>query len=371
MAISAESRPDPDQLLRQVEAAEAHLHGAVLKVFLGYASGVGKSFRMLDEGRRRKERGEDVVIGALQSKRDPALDHLVELFEVIPPFVSPDGREALDVAAILKRHPEVCLVDGLAQDNPRQARNRKRYQDVQDLLRAGISVVTAINLQYIEELRPGVERITGKHVLETVPKSFILSADEIEVVDVAAEQLLERIGRQPDERSAAEERRRLSELREIALLVAAEVVDYQLATYIRDHGIEQPFSAQERVLVCLTPRAAFRTMIDIGKRIVDRFYGELHVIYVQQTSMSAADKTILDAQLSYAREAGANVEVLASEDPMEGILRFARQSGITQIFIGHSLRHRWWNRLFGNPVDHLIRHAEGIDLCIFPHRGEP
>jgi two-component system, OmpR family, sensor histidine kinase KdpD len=367
VAISAEKRPDPDQLLRQLDADEAHLHRAQLKVFLGYASGVGKSQRMLDEGRRRKERGEDVVIGALQLKRDAGLDPLVQFFEVIPPLIAIEGKEAINVPGILKRHPGVCLVDGLAQDNPKQARNRKRYQDVQELLAAGISVLTSINLQYIEELRPGVERITGKHVTETVPKSFLLSADEIEVVDVPAEQVLERIGRQPDEQSAVAERRRLSQLRELALLVAAEVVDHQLAAYLKDHGIDQVFLTQERVLICLTPRAAFRTMIDIGERYVRRFSGELYVVYVQQTSLSAKDKSTLDTQLAYARQAGAKVEVLASQDPMEGIIRFARERSITQIFIGHSLRQTWWSRLFGNPVDYLIREAEDFDICVFPH----
>lgn len=353
--------------MKQLEAEETQLHRARLKVFLGYASGVGKSFRMLDEGRRRKERGEDVVVGALQRERDSELERLVELFEVIPPLISEDGKEAVDLPAVLKRRPQVCLIDGLAQDNPKGAPNQKRYQDVQQLLQAGISVVTSINLQYIEELRAGVERITGKRVSETVPRSFILSADEIEIVDIPAEQLLERVGRQPDAQSAAAERRRLSQLRELALLVAAEVVDHELAAYLRDHGIEQPLSTQERVLACLTPRADFETMIDIGARIARRFSGELYVIYVQQTSVSPKDKTTLDTRLASAREAGAIVEVLASEDPMEAILRFAREKNITQIFIGHSLRQSWWHRLFGNPVDTLIRNAEGIDVCIFPH----
>ena len=367
MATSAGRRPDPDQLLRQVEAEEARQYRARLKVFLGYASGVGKSHRMLDEGRRRKERGEDVVIGALQRKRDPGLDRLVELFEVIPPLISENGKDAIDLPAILRRRPQVCLVDGLAQDNPQQAPNRKRYQDVQELLGAGINVVTSINLQYIEELRAGVERITGKRVSETVPRSFILSADEIEIVDVPAEQLLERVGRQPDAQSAAAERRRLSQLRELALLVAAEVVDHELAAYLKDHGIEQPLSTQERVLVCLTARANFETMIDMGARIARRFSGELYAIYVQQTSLSPGDKAALDARLEWAREAGAIVEVLASDEPTDAILRFAREKNVTHIFIGHSLRKSWWSRLFGNPVDHLIRNAEGIDVCIFPH----
>ena len=367
MATSAERRPDPDQLLKRVEAEEARQYRARLKVFLGYASGVGKSFRMLDEGRRRKERGEDVVIGALQRKRDPAMDHLVELFEVIPPLISGNGKDAIDLAAILTRRPQVCLVDGLAQDNPPQSANRKRYQDVQQLLGAGINVVTSINLQYIEELRAGVERITGKRVSETVPRSFILSADEIELVDVPAEQLLERVGRQPDAQSAAAERRRLSQLRELALLVAAEVVDHELEAYLKDHGIEQSLSTQERVLVCLTARANSETMMDMGARIARRFSGELYAIYVQQTSLNPGDKAALDARLECAREAGAIVEVLASDEPMEAILRFARAKNITHIFIGHSLRKSWWSRLFGNPVDHLIRNAEGIDVCIFPH----
>jgi two-component system, OmpR family, sensor histidine kinase KdpD len=367
VSISAEHRPDPDQLLRQIQAEEAHEKKGRLKVFLGYASGVGKSFRMLDEGRRRKERGQEVVIGALQRKRDPALAHLIEFFEVIPPLCFEQGSEAIDVPTLVKRHPQVCLIDGLAQDNPKQCRNPKRYQDALELLRAGITVITSVNLQYIEELREQVERITGKKVTETVPKSFILAADEIEVVDMPAEQVLERIGRQPNEQAAAEERRRLSELREIALLLAAEVVDHQLASYLKIHGIEQTLVTQERILVSMTARADFRTMIAVGAHIARRFHGEMHVVYVQQTSLDPDDKARLDAQLAFARESGAIVEVLAAEDPMDAILRYARAHGITQIFIGHSLRQNWWNRLFGTPVDYLIRNAEGIDVCIFPH----
>jgi two-component system sensor histidine kinase KdpD len=118
----------------------------------------------------------------------------------------------------------------------------------------------------------------------------------------------------------------------------------------------------------MTARSDFHTMIGVGKRIAQRFHGELYVIYVQQDHLSEADRANLDAQLAFAREAGAKVEVLASEDPMDGILRFARENNITQIFVGHSLRQGWWRSLFGTPVDYLIRNAEGIDVCIFPHR---
>lgn len=368
VSASTDQRPSPDQLLRRIEAEEAREQGGRLKVFLGYASGVGKSFRMLDEGRRRKQRGQDVIIGALQRRRDPSLEPLTECFEVIPPMCFEAGDEAIDVPAILKRQPRVCLIDGLAQDNPKECRNLKRYQDALELLRAGITVVTAVNIQYIEELRLQVERITGKKVTETVPKSFLLGADEIEIVDIPPEELLGRIGRQPDEHAAAELRHRLSELREIALLLAAEVVDRQLASYLKEHGVEQSLFTQERVLVSMTARSDFQTMIGVGKRIAQRFHGELYVVYVQQDSLEEADRAKLAVQLAFARDAGAKVEVLASEDPMHGILRFARENSITQIFVGHSLRQGWWNQLFGTPVDYLIRSAEGIDVCIFPHQ---
>jgi two-component system sensor histidine kinase KdpD len=322
---------------------------------------------MLDEARRRRERGEDVVIGALQRKRDPALQPLVGQFEMVAPLLFDTGQEAIDVDAILRRRPQVCLIDGLAQDNPQQCRNGKRFQDALELLKAGITVITAVNIQYIEELAPAVERISGKKVTETVPQAFVLAADEIEVVDISPEQVFERVGRQPDRAAAAAERRRWSELREIALLLAAEVVDHQLEAYLKDHGVQQFVFTNERVLVCITPRAHFEPMIAAGQRIRDRFHGELYVVYVQQSSVTARDRASLEARLDFARQAGAHVEVLASEAPIDAILRFAREHHITQIFIGHSLHQNWRTRLLGTPVDVLIRKAEGMDVCIFPH----
>ena len=216
-------------------------------------------------------------------------------------------------------------------------------------------------------LAPQVERISGKKVTETVPKEFVLAADEIEIVDISPEQVIERMGLRPDDAEALVVRRRLSELREIALLLAAEVVDRQLGAYLKDHGIQQPVFTQERVLVCVTPRAHLAPMIAAGQRIRDRFHGELYAVYVQQGSISDGDRTSLDARLDLARSAGAKVEVLASDEPVDAILRFAREHHITQIFIGHSLRQNWRTQLMGTPVDALIRNAEGMDVCIFPH----
>jgi two-component system sensor histidine kinase KdpD len=359
-------RPDPDQLLRQIQAEESQLRLGTLKVFLGYASGVGKSYRMLNEGRRRKQRGEDVVIGTLQDKPDPAVDELLGDFEIIP-SLSIDGREVMDVQAILARKPRVCVVDGLAYNNPPQSRNARRYEDAQELREAGISIITAVNLQHIDELRPHVAPLAGKSVSDTIPKSFLMAADEIEIVDIPPEQLLERVGRQPDEAAQVAERRRLSELRETALLLAAEVVDRQLEAYFETHGLNQTIATQERILICITPRAAARDMITIGKRAADRFHGELIVLYVQQSNLSQGDQEALIAQFAFAHESGARVEQLTHEDPVAAILRFAVENRVTQIFIGRSLRENWWTRLFGSSVDRLIRSAEGMDVSVFPH----
>ena len=366
MPTNLDHRPDPDQLLRQIQAEESQLRLGLLKVFLGYASGVGKSYRMLNEGRRRKQRGEDVVIGTLQDKPDPAVDELLGDFEIIP-SLRIDGREVMNVQAILARKPRVCVVDELAHNNPPQSRNATRYQDAQELREAGISIITAVNLQHIDELKPRIELLTGKSVSDAIPKSFLMAADEIEIVDIPPEQLLERVGRQPDEAAQAAERRRLSELREIALLLAAEVVDRQLETYFETHGLNQTIATQERVLICTTPRADARAMIIAGKRAADRFHGELIVLYVQQSGLSQADQDALKAQFAFAREAGARVEVLNDEEAIEAILRFACENRVTQLFIGRTLRETWWTRLFGSSVDRLIRSAEGMDVTVFPH----
>lgn len=272
----------------------------------------------------------------------------------------------MDVPAIISRRPQVCLVDGLAHRNPDGCGNEHRWQDVGQLLDSGISVITAINLNHIEELREAVEQITGKQVRETVPKAFLLHAEEIAVVDAPPEQILERLGaRSESDRLIAE--RRLAELREMALLLAAEVVDRQLESYLETHGIGHPARVHEKILVCVTPRANARAMIESGRRNAQRFRGELMVVYVRQPRVSAADQAVLESHLAVAREAGARVEVLEGGDPVQAILGFARDSGVTQIFIGHSLRRNWRTRLFGGPVDRLIRDAEDMDVRIFPH----
>ena len=186
MAIRTDRRPDPEELLRRVQADERRERRGRLKVFLGYASRVGKSFRMFDEGRRRKQRGQDVVIGALQSKITPDIQEILSRLDVVPTISGQHaGRayEVIDLAAIFRRHPEVCLIDGLAYDNPPGSRNPQRWQDVEELLKRGVHVITAVNVQHIHEQQDAVERVTGKRSPYSVPEAFLHEADEIEVVD--------------------------------------------------------------------------------------------------------------------------------------------------------------------------------------------
>jgi two-component system sensor histidine kinase KdpD len=356
-------RKTPDEILKEIQAGDAAVRKGRLKVFLGYASGVGKSFRMLDEARRRRERGQDVVIGAVQPKVPPEVEGLLRKLEVVPLKSAGEGT-AIDVETIIHRHPSVCFIDGLAYDNPPGLANTKRWQDVQDLMKGGIKVIGSINIQYIEELRDQVEAITGKHVTQTVPVAFIKGADEIEIVDAPPEQPLER---SPEAQVTSVLRSlRLSKLRELALVLAADVVDHQLTDYLSRHGISQHFATQERILVCMTPRANIRQMIETAQVIASKFHAETIVAYVKQPHLSPGDREALEEKLAIARAAGLEVEILKEEEPVETLLEFARGRGITQLFIGHSQRLGAGARLLGDPVYNLIRRSHGMDIRIFP-----
>jgi len=356
-------RPDPEQLLRQLESEERNRRKGRLKVFLGYTSGVGKTYRMLHEAKRRWERGEDLVIAALPDRVPDELRAATAQMPAIPPL-SHGG--AIDVSRLLARKPEVVVVDPLALDNPPGSRNTSRWQDSLELLHRGISVLTAVNTQYIEELKEQTALTPGKIPKPTVPRRFIEQADEIEVVDVPPEWLAQRRRKHPDEVWDDERKRRLTELREAALLLAAEVVEQQLDRYLAGHGLEVTTRTHERILVCLTPRSAAAKMIEVGVRNRDRYRGELHVIYVRQPGLTPDQEAALESNLRLAREVNASVQIVDGDDPVETIGAFARTYRITQVFIGHTLRHDWWSTFRGTPVDRLIGLGEEFDVHIFP-----
>jgi two-component system sensor histidine kinase KdpD len=263
---------------------------------------------MLDEARRRRERGQDVVVGAMQPKVPPEVEKLLQKLDVIP--LKTFGQDsAMDVEALIRRHPAVCVIDGLAYDNPPGARNPTRWRDVEELLKAEICVISSINIQYVAELRDQVEAITGKHITQTVPISFIKSADEIEVIDAPPEQPIERLPEQQVD--AAKRGQQLSKLRELTLVLAADVVDHQLSDYLERHGIKQQFGAQSgfsyashRARMCRNDRNS--------SNHCRRFHGELITAYVNQPQISAADQTALDEKMAIARAAGARIEILTA-----------------------------------------------------------
>jgi two-component system sensor histidine kinase KdpD len=334
--------------MRDKESPSTSTRGR-LKVFLGYASGVGKSFRMFDEGRRRHERGQDVVVGAVQPEVPAEVQLLLSALEIIP-TLNIKGVPVIDVQAILQRRPQICLIDGLAYDNPAGSRNAHRWQDVEELLSAGITVVSSVNLQYIDDQREAVEKLTGKRVAQTVPREFLNTADEIVMVDSPTE--------------AATEQH--SALREMALVLSADVIDAGLQQYLHSHGIEQAWGTHERFLIYLTPRANFERMVTTARRNATRFHCDVLAVYVRQSTISATDEKLLEQGLAAARSEGARVEVLEGEEPVDTIVRYSRSHGITQIFVGHSATKGLRTRMFGSPVSRLVRAARGIDVRVFP-----
>jgi two-component system, OmpR family, sensor histidine kinase KdpD len=320
-----------------------------LKVFLGYASGVGKSFRMFDEARRRKERGQDVVVAALQPNVPPEIKPILSSLEIVP-TIEVEGLPVIDVPGILRRHPQVCVVDGLAYDNPFSG-NTHRWQDVEELLAHGINVIASVNLQHIADQREAAEKLTGKPVTETIPREFLNTADEIVVVDAPSEDA-------PPE---------LSALREMALVLSADVIDAGLQRYLRAHEIEPASPTHERFLVCLTAYADPDRMIESARQSAARFHCDVMAIGVRLPHSSEEDHRAMEENLARARETGAHVDVLDADDPVESIVQYARSHGVTQIFVGHSTKKDWRARLWGTPVSRLIRAAEGMDVRVFPH----
>jgi len=274
--------------------------------------------------------------------------------------------DTIDVDAVLRRKPHVCLVDELARDNPPGSHCPNRWQEVESIRAHGINVVAAINLQHICEQQDAVERITGRRWQNCVPQSFIQTADEIVIVDVPAEQL-QHHGGGPGLLNPAQ----LSELRELALLLAAQVVEQQLQRYMDAHGITQSWGTQERILVCITPRSNAHAMLESGARAGHRFHGQLLALYVKQNDLSREAEETLNDNLEYARKLGAEVHVLenSGKDPVSGIVHFAREQRITQVFIGDT-QQAGSKFCVQNPVDKLIREAEGMDVRIFPNAAQ-
>jgi two-component system sensor histidine kinase KdpD len=367
-------RPSPEQFLNLIRRQER----GRLKVYLGSSAGVGKTYAMLREGHRLRQQGVDVAIGLVETHGRAETAEQIGDLEVIPPrtieYRGVTLRE-MDVDAILARRPTVCLVDELAHTNAPGSRHPKRYQDVDDLLRAGIHVITTVNIQHLESLYDEVERATGVKVKERLPDSVLAEADQIVNIDLSAEDLLERLkaGKvyPPDRAERALDhfftQANLTWLREIALSEMAHLIDHRSR---RAEADQAPASATERVMVGLSSRSPNApALLRKASRLADRLNAPWYAVYIQtpaedSTRTDAATQRILYKNLELSKQLGGTPMEFKGKDVAGTILAFAGEYGIKVIVLGRSQRP-WHRRFFGGSViERLMRESAGLDLMI-------
>jgi two-component system sensor histidine kinase KdpD len=372
----AENRPDPDALLAIAQRQEAKRRRGSLKIFFGAAAGVGKTYAMLSEAREKRADGVDVVVGVVETHGRSETAALLESLEVLPPrLVSYRGTQVkeLDLDAALARKPALILVDELAHTNVEGSRHPKRWNDIQELLDAGIDVYTTLNVQHLESLNDIVGSITHVRVWETVPDTFFERADEVELVDLPPDDLLERLSEgkvyipQQAEHAVRNFFRKgnLIALRELALRRTAERVDAQMRDYREDEAIREVWRAGERVLVCVGPNALAERLVRAGKRIASVTHAQWIVAYVETPKLQrlpAARRDEVMRYLGLAEELGAETVTLSAPDMAGEILRYARERNVTRIVMGRPSRTGWRRWLLGSVVDTIVREARDIDV---------
>lgn len=371
---SNENRPSPDALL---EHAEREGRGR-LRIFLGAAPGVGKTYEMLMSGRARLADGIDVVIGVVETHGRKETQALVEGYEIIPRRkVDYKGRmlDEMDIDAIIARRPALVLVDELAHTNAPGSRHPKRYLDVQEILTQGIDVYTTLNVQHVESLNDVVAQITKVRVRETVPDSIIDQADDVEIIDLTPDDLIKRLEEGkvyfPNTAQRAIENYfspgNLTALRELALRRTAQRVDEQLLNHMQSHAIQGPWAAGERVLVCLDARPGGAARIRYARRLADRLrapWTALHVDSPRSASMPEADKDRLANNLRLAQQLGAEVTTIPGQNVAQDIVRYATANNFTHIVVGRPTRSRWRELIEGSLTYDLIRNAGDISVHV-------
>jgi two-component system, OmpR family, sensor histidine kinase KdpD len=376
------TRPNPDELLTQVKAEEAQKKRGKLKIFLGYAPGVGKTYTML-EAARLKKKDTDVVVGIVETHGRVETEALLEGLEIIPRRqVEYRGIKLteMDLDAVLARHPQLALVDELAHENSPGSRHPKRYQDIEELLGAGIDVYTTLNIQHLESGRNAVAQITGVWVRETVPDSFIDSTAEIEMVDLPPDELLKRLKEGkvyiPEQIAPATEsffrKGNLTALRELAMRTAGKHVDEQTLAYMKTHGIAGPWPSAERLLVCVSPSQAGTRVVRNARRLAYPLGAEWFAIYVETPGvrLSPDQQERLANTLRMAERMGAKVATVQGNSVINAVTEFASKNNITKIVVGKS-RKNWWQNLFNQSiVNQLIRQSEHFDVYVVGTRGE-
>lgn len=372
-----EQRPSLEALLARIKEKDR----ARLRIYIGAAPGVGKTYQMLQEAHALRTSGLDVVVGVVETYGRAETEAQVKDLEIVPRRkVEYRGAvlEEMDVDAIVRRQPKVCVVDELAHSNVPGSRHAKRYEDVLELLDAGIHVLTAVNIQHLETLNDAVARATGVRVRETVPDTFLDRADEVINVDVTVEELRSRLREgkiyKPEkvEQALANFFRKgnLSTLRELALRAVADEVGEKAATYRAREGLE-PALIPERVMVCMSSNTQAPRVVRTGARIAGRLGSRWYAVYVETPRekpdrISARDAEALQENIRLAESLGATVVRVKAERPAEGLIAFAQREGVTHVIFGQSARSRWELIWRGSTLDRFLSAVPDAAVQVVP-----
>jgi len=373
-----EGRPTAEKMLERVRREAGAGARGRLRIILGMAPGVGKTFAMLMEGNRRKHRDTDVVIGFVETYGRPQTIEAIGDLEIVPRRKAEykgATLEEMDTDAVIRRHPEVALVDELAHTNAPGSTHKKRWEDVQELLDHGITVIATLNIQHLESLADIVESITGAPVRERIPDEVVDGADDVELVDMSPHSLRQRIRHgnvYPPERAQQALHQffregNLTALRELALRKLSTTVEDDLEEYMRQHQIEAVWPAGERVMVCVCAHPESQHLIRSGWRMADRFQAELLAVFVETPSWANASpeqKRQVEENLRFAEDLGAKVLRVKGSDVAGELAKFAHQQNVASVFIGQSHRGRIHELIHGSKVSKLLRLASGIDVHV-------
>jgi two-component system sensor histidine kinase KdpD len=382
--LPPDNRPDPDKLLTHVQAEERQRLRGRLKIFFGYAAGVGKTYAMLEAAHQRKAEGVDVIVGYVETHQRVETENMLRGLEVIPPKTITYRNihlPEMDIDQVLARKPHLVLVDELAHTNAPGSRHAKRYQDVEELLSAGINVYTTLNIQHLESLNDVVAQITGTKVYETIPDSVIDEVTDIELIDLPTDELLTRLKEGkvyiPEQAERAIEnffrQGNLTALRELTMRRAAERVDDQMLDYMGKRSIPGPWPAGERLLVCISPGTVSERLIRTTRRLADELKAEWYAIFIetpQQVKLSTDRRDRVDRMLRLAEELGAKSITIPGRSVADAVITYARNQNITKIIVGKSRRSliEW---LRGSVADQLIQQSGPIDIFFVNTESQP
>lgn len=374
----SQERPNPDALLTRLQAEEARRSEGKLKIFFGASPGVGKTYAMLEAAHEQRRDGVDVVIGVVETHGRQDTDALVRGLEVLPRRAV-DYRGTLlhefDLDGALARRPTVILVDELAHTNAPGLRHEKRWQDVQELLKAGITVYTTVNVQHLESLNDVVAQITGVRVRETVPDSVLERADDVELIDLPPDDLLQRLrdGKVyvPDQIQHAIQhfftKGNLIALRELALRRTAERVDQQMEVYRRDHAVIRTWPAAETIMVCVNVKPRGPRLIRAARQMAAGLHAKWIAVYVQiprHLRLPQGERDRLFQTLRLAEQLGAETATLTGEHVAQELLSYARRRNVTKIIVGKPIRSWWKEWIFGSVVSDLVHQSGEIDIYV-------